>query len=103
MSFEASAREDALRKLLQQILSSEIDLIVGCRRLCQYRTEFDRLDDQLWTPIVGFESQTDHYPVGEVRSRCSEAYLKERDAESTRTTGATAGLPSSVRLRCHSD
>lgn len=67
--------------IIKQMLSGETNLIAGCRFLCRYRHECDVDDGAIWNPIIGFESETDDYPLGELRQKYSSAYLQRLDAE----------------------
>jgi hypothetical protein len=50
------------------MLSGELGVIEGSRRLCQLRSGVSSLDqDPDFILFVGIESDTDHLPVGEVR------------------------------------
>ena len=61
------------------MLSGKTDLIIGCRTICRLCRHGSDPYGPLFIPIVGFESETDTYPVGEERDLCGKRYLKELD------------------------
>ena len=63
------------------MLSGTLDLVMGCRRLCELRHMMVASDSELFLPIIGFESETDCYPVGSIRDRCAANYLQRVDRE----------------------
>ncbi len=67
--------------IAEAMISGEIPLIDGARLLCNLRYQIGAIDDSLFTPIVGFESQTDEYPDESRRSLYSKKYLAELDKE----------------------
>lgn len=68
----------------QAMLQGEMDLIEGCRRLCSLRFKLADPQNAVFLPIRAIESETDHFPLGEVRNRCAPDYLHRMDAEMER-------------------
>jgi len=75
-----TAREEILR-IAGAMLSGEIDLIVGSRKICELRYVIGEPDNPVFNPIIGFESETDDYPLGPIRARFSKDYLQKLDQE----------------------
>ena len=72
---------DKVIEIATAMLDETMDLVAGCRRLCSLRHDLDARYDELFDPIVGFESQTDHHPVGDLRALYSQDYLRQLDRE----------------------
>jgi hypothetical protein len=68
-------------EMLRKIIASEQHLIAGCRYLCRFKYSCPVKDSEIWNPIIGFESETDDYPMGALRERYSAAYLQKLDSE----------------------
>lgn len=65
----------------KSMLSGELHLIEGVRRLCDLRSEIDDPENHVFLAIRGIESETDHFPIGQARSNCDPNYLNKLDAE----------------------
>lgn len=65
----------------QAVIAGRIDLVGGCRRLRTLSLQLPASEREPFLPILGFESETDHYPLGEVRSLYAEDYLDRLDRE----------------------
>jgi len=65
----------------KSILSGELGIVMGARQLVPWRLDVDAENDPDFTFFVGVDSETDHLPVGEVRSRWSPDALKAKDDE----------------------
>lgn len=63
------------------MLGGEVNLIEGCRVICSLRYESSDPDHQVFLPIRGIESESDHYPLGEYRKQYAPEYLQRIDAE----------------------
>jgi len=63
------------------MIAGQLPLIDGARKLCELRHQIGAIDDSLFIPIVGFESQTDVYPDESRRSLYSKKYLAALDKE----------------------
>jgi hypothetical protein len=59
----------------------EIDPLTAARRITKLRFETANPDDDLFMPFRTVDSDTDRFPVGEVRRSCSPEYLQRADAE----------------------
>jgi hypothetical protein len=62
------------------IVAGNLDLVRGCRKLNQLSRSIDPLD-KIFNPIVGFDSETDDYPLDEIRETYQKAYLEKLDGE----------------------
>lgn len=76
----ASKREE-LVGLANSMLSGGINLIEGVRKVCALSVAIGDSENDVFAPMAAIESETDHYPLGEVRARCAEDYLRRMDAE----------------------
>jgi len=74
------AKREAVQ-VAQAMLSGSLDLVTGCRRLCDLRHQIGAGDSEIFLPIVGFESETDDYPLGPVRARYNKKYVEKLDQE----------------------
>jgi hypothetical protein len=59
-------------------------LIEGCRTICRIRHRLDDPENAVFLPIRGVDSETDHFPIGEARSKCAPDYLRRMDTEMER-------------------
>ena len=71
---------DVLR-IASGMLSGKVDLIAGSRKLCELRYLIGEPDNPVFLPIIGFESDTDDYPLGVSRQLYNPAYLQEVEKE----------------------
>ena len=77
-------REWARRKIVaaaKSMLSGELGIVAGARQLAPWRFDVGAEHDPDFTFFVGVDSETDHIPLGEVRSRWSVEALKAKDEE----------------------
>jgi hypothetical protein len=65
----------------KSILSGELGIVAGARQLARWRFDVGAEHDPDFTFFVGVDSETDHLPVGEVRSRWSPEALKAKDED----------------------
>ncbi len=65
----------------QHILSGQLGIVAGARQLSGLRFDVGAEHDADFIFFVGVDSETDHLPVGEVRSRWSSDALKAKDEE----------------------
>src|SRR5438270_6748762 len=65
----------------QRILSGELGIVAGARQLSGVRFDVGAEHDSDFIFFVGVDSETDHLPVGDVRSRWSSDALKAKDEE----------------------
>jgi len=63
------------------MLEDKINLIEGVRRICSLRFEVDDPENEAFVVMRAIDSETDHFPLGEIRSRCSSEYLSRMDIE----------------------
>lgn len=63
------------------ILSGEVGIVAGARQLASLRFDVGAEHDSDFIFFAGVDSQTDHLPVGEVRSHWSAKALRSKDAE----------------------
>jgi hypothetical protein len=70
-----------VKKALEALLQGRVCLTEGVRDVVQWSWSNHGLDDQLFRPFVGVDSETDRFPVGAVRERWSVEALAKVDAE----------------------
>lgn len=63
------------------MIDGRMDLIVGIRAICSLRFAVGAPDDEIFFPIRGIESETDVFPVGELRKSYNQEYLARVDIE----------------------
>lgn len=64
-----------------EMLAGSVNLVEGMRRICALRFAIEDSENEVFLPIRAMESETDSFPLGEMRLSCSEDYLKRADAE----------------------
>lgn len=74
-------RERELVHVSKSMIDGEIDLIEGVRKICFLRNYTKFPDSKVFIPIRAIDSETDHFPIGEMRKFCSMEYLKRMDEE----------------------
>jgi hypothetical protein len=65
----------------EAVIAGRIDLVGGCRRLRALSLRLPAPQREPFLPILGFESETDHYPLGDVRDLYAKDYLDRLDRE----------------------
>jgi hypothetical protein len=68
-------------EVAQAMLSGSLDLVTGCRKLCELRHQIGASESDVFLPIIGFESETDDYPLGPARASFGKDYLEKLDQE----------------------
>jgi hypothetical protein len=63
------------------VITGELDLVRGCRKLSQLSGSIHPLNGNIFNTIIGFESETDDYPLDEVRDTYERTYLEKLDRE----------------------
>ena len=77
----AGSPQNQIAAVAQGMLSGEVGIVEGCRRLVQLSSRLDEGDDGLFAPIVAVESETEDLPLGEARSLWSAEALASKDRE----------------------
>ncbi len=65
------------------MVEHRIDIVAGARRIVELRHSSIGLPDELFLPIVGFESETEDWVAPEQRAKFAKAYLDRIDAQIT--------------------
>jgi hypothetical protein len=73
----------SLIEVLSDLLASRLGATEACRKVVALRHVLGEESNELFLPFVGVESETDTFPLGEVRSRWSLSALDREDAERT--------------------
>ncbi|MBK8321760.1 MAG: DUF2489 domain-containing protein [Betaproteobacteria bacterium] len=74
--------KQAIVAVSQAMLDGRIDLIEGVRKICRLRFEYGDPDSALFLPFRGIDSETEHFPRGNLRDRYASGSLKKIDSES---------------------
>lgn len=63
------------------MIEGRLHFIEGSRKICALRFDVGQPEHEVFVPIRAVESETDHFPLGDVRARCAPDYLRKMDAE----------------------
>ena len=64
-----------LVRVATAMINCEVGLIEGVRKHCSLSYAVGDPDNEVFLPIHAIDSETDHFPIGEVRSTCAPSYL----------------------------
>ena len=70
--------------MLEGLLSGDLGITEGCRQLYVLRSEVSEVDNKLFFPFTGVYSETDSFPLGEIRKKWSPSALDRADRERSR-------------------
>jgi hypothetical protein len=70
-----------VKQALEVLLAGEACLTEGVREVVQWRWSNHGLDERLFMPFVGVDSETDRFPLGQLRELWSSDGLARADAE----------------------
>lgn len=76
-----SSKREELVGLANSMLAGEVNLIEGVRKMCSLRFAIGDPENDVFIPLRAIDSETDHYPLGEMRARCADDYLRRMDTE----------------------
>jgi hypothetical protein len=77
----AQTARDEIVSTAEAMLRGDVHLIEGCRRIWHLSHEMGDSDNPVFLPIRGIESETDQFPLGDVRNQYAPDYLKRMDEE----------------------
>lgn len=63
------------------IIDGRLDLVRGCRKLNHLCRGIEPYNQKIFLSITGFESETDDYPLDDVRQHYDEKHLAKLDQE----------------------
>jgi len=66
------------------MLKDQLNLIEGVRKICALRYQVSDPENQVFMAIRAIESETDHFPLGQMRDRWASDYLQRMDEEMAR-------------------
>lgn len=74
-----------IRQLAQKIIDNKIDFVGGCRKIAQLSyylndVDFNNVEEHLLI-MRGISSESDRFPLGEVRKTCSPKHLAKLDLD----------------------
>jgi|SRR5579871_1576566 len=72
-----------LLEILDALLSGSIGITEGCRHIARLRHTLGQSENELFLPFVGVDSETDAFPLGEVRQKRSAEGLMRADEQRT--------------------
>jgi len=75
------SKRNELVVVANSMLDERMNLIEGVRKICSLRFTVGDPENDVFMPIRAIDSETDHFPIGEIRSRCAPDYLQRMDAE----------------------
>ena len=78
--FQSQKRLELVR-VAHEMLEARMDLIEGVRRICGLRHQVGDPDNPVFMPIRAIDSETDHFPIGQMREGCDAEYLQRVDIE----------------------
>lgn len=81
MKKSIAAKKDELVEVALSMLEGKMDLILGARKICHLRFVLEETENAIFNTIVAIESETDHLPLGKMRSNCNADYLAKMDLE----------------------
>ena len=70
-----------LVKTATRVIAGQVDLVSGCRELSKLLRSVCPVNSSMFNAIISFESETDDYPLGEVRSTYERTYIENLDKE----------------------
>lgn len=73
-----------LIEVLNALLSERLSVTEGCRRVSRLASDLNQRSNKLFLPFIGVDSETDRFPLGDVRTRWSSAALVREDEERAR-------------------
>jgi hypothetical protein len=74
----------ALVDVLGDLLGNRIGVTEACRTIADLGRTLGEGDNDLFLPFVGFDSETDSFPLGQVRERWASTVLRAQDEERIR-------------------
>lgn len=74
-----------VKQALEDLLAGDVCLTEGVREVVRWRHSNHGLDEELFRPFVGVDSETDRFPVGRVRELWGADGLAKADAERVAT------------------
>jgi hypothetical protein len=81
---DAVRARERLLALARAVISGDANLIQAAREISHLRFEVGDPDNRSFFLFRTIESETDHFPTGEVRERASPAFRLKSDAEMNR-------------------
>ena len=74
----------ALIEVLSDLLADRVGITEASRKVASLRFSLGEESNELFFPFVGVDSETDAFPLGDVRNRWAPAALEREDAERIR-------------------
>ena len=88
LSETVSSRRSELVAVATAMIEDRLNLIEGARKICALRHQVGDPENEVFMPLRAIDSETDHFPLGEMRSHCAADYIQEVDVEINRYLAA---------------
>jgi hypothetical protein len=76
-----AAQWKLLVHVLEDLRSGRMGITTGCRNVVALRDALEQGTNKLFLPFAAIDSETDHFPLGDVRARWSSSALEREDKE----------------------
>lgn len=76
--------EAKIVRVAEAMIEGKMQLIQGCREICGLLSHTLEPERDAFLAIKAIDSETDHFPLGDVRRECAPDYLKRMDCEMDR-------------------
>ena len=78
---ETNVKRSELVAVARAMLDGKMNLIEGVRKITALRHDVGNPDDEIFMPLRGIESETQHFLLGSVRALAAPGYLSQLDEE----------------------
>jgi hypothetical protein len=78
---DVAAKRRELVVVANSMLESNTNLIEGVRQICVLRLNVGDSDNDVFMTMRAVESETDAFPLGAMRAKCSPDFLERMDVE----------------------
>jgi hypothetical protein len=75
------AKRKELLSVANAMLREELNLIEGVRKVCSLRHLVEEPNSEVFVSFRAIDSETDHFPIGELRSRYAKDKVDQLDQE----------------------
>lgn len=80
MDHQEQMKKEAIA-IASSMIDEEINLIEGCRLISSLRHRIGDPDNKIFIPFRSVDSETEHFPLGEMRKMYDIEYLRKVDTE----------------------
>lgn len=68
-------------EVANKIIEKKINVVEGIRKIVSLRHSINSSQDDLFHFFIAFDSETDHFPIGDVRKNWNKESLEKADKE----------------------